>query len=215
MSKRFDITIDGKNFTSDSAGFLDLNEIHKSLGLPISKKPKEWKKTTMGVYLSKEGYSTVGSKQRAVGNLKDSFVKGDEIAIVSYAQYVSIEFALNVIKAFVELRQGNLLEAAKIADSTQIESKAFSSWLEMEDGTIQQALKMLGINRPNFFQALIKKPSQKTSFLDRGILKQRNYGTHGVALRMTSFGKSYILDNRDTINNTIERLYQESKTPVM
>jgi hypothetical protein len=210
MSKIFDITIDGVNFGSDNNGFLNLNSIATEFGLPQVSQWRNKEKRALVADAKLQGLSYKGC-----GGAVVNYWAGDEDATIFYAMYISYEFGLKVVQAFNAMRNGRLLEAAKIADSTQVESKAFSAWLEMEDGTIQQALKMLGINRPNFFQALIKKPSQKTSFLDRGILKQRNYGTHGVALRMTSFGKNYILDNRDTINDTIERLYQESKTPVM
>ena len=135
--------------------------------------------------------------------------------LMKLAGSVDFHFEDAVYEAFELLREGELLAAAKIADSTQLESKAFSAWLVMEDSTIQQTLKMLGIVRPNFFQSKIKHGKQRDSLVERGILKQRNYGKHGVALRMTAKGKEYLMDNLGSINTKIEKLYQAEKDMVV
>lgn len=212
--KKFDITIDGVNFKSDKEGMLNLNDIWKAFSLPKSKRPSRWDSE-----LSRSLFETrnmgSGEKQRATGNLVDKFIKGDEEAVTGYAMFISVDFYRKVIKAFVELRRGNLLAAVKITDTTQLESKAFNAWLAMEDSTIQQTLKMLGIVRPNFFQSKIKHGKQRDSLVERGILKYRNYGSHGTSLRMTAKGKVYLMENLEGINGKIDALYQAEKGMVV
>tara|TARA_R110002153_G_scaffold58217_1_gene159651 strand:+ start:2428 stop:3078 length:651 start_codon:yes stop_codon:yes gene_type:complete len=202
-NKQFDITIDGINFVSDEEGMLNLNEIWRDLHLEEKKRPSEWKSKLKTKMINSEN---IRNKAGRYG-----FTKATEKATIAYSMFVSDDFYEIVVDSFVELRKGNLLAAAKIADTTQLESKAFNAWLGMEDSTIQQTLRMLGIKRPNFFQKLVKRENHKTSLIERGILKQRNYGSHGVGLRMTSKGKEYLIENRDSINTKVELLYQEQK----
>tara|TARA_R110000851_G_scaffold333107_1_gene511144 strand:- start:140 stop:772 length:633 start_codon:yes stop_codon:yes gene_type:complete len=210
MNKKFDITIDGVNFKSNEGGLLNLNEVARAFNL---KSPSQWRNKDSAYLIANAKLHSLST--RASGGAKVNYWAGDEDTVILYAQYISIEFTLKVIHAFKELRRGNLLAAAKIADTTQLESKAFSAWLEMEDSTIQQTLKMLGIVRPNFFQKKIKQSKQRDSLVERGILKQRNYGKHGTALRMTAKGKGYLMGNLASINTKIEKLYQAEKDMVV
>lgn len=209
MSKQFNITIDGVNFESDESGFLNLNDIHNSFGLPENKRPSRWRNTFRDSFLETSNLALKEIKHLGAGATK--YYAGDEEAVVGYAMFVSVGFYRTVVSSFVALRNGQLLEAVKLADSTQKESKAFSAWMVMEDSTVQQTLKMLDIKRPNHFQKMIKRKHFKESLIDRGIIKERNYGSHGVALRMTSVGKQFLLDNREDINKKVELNYQAEK----
>lgn len=206
MSKQFNVTIDGVNFVSDEGGRLNLNIIHKEFGLPTSKIPSRWRNELSRRLLQRSNLASVETV--GCGGGRVNYWSGDEKATIAYAMWVSVDFYETVMDAFISLRNGQLLEAAKLADSTQTESKAFSAWLGMEDSTVQQTLKMLYIKRPNHFQKMIKRKHFKESLIDRGIIKERNYGSHGVALRMTSAGKQFLLDNREDINKKVELNYQ-------
>lgn len=202
-NKIFDITIMGVNFKSNEDGMLDLNDIWRGCGLENSKRPSQWRNAI------KENLNRYGNLHSVNGD--KGYTVGDEIGTTAYAMWVSVDFYRNVVEAFVALRQGNIVEAAKIADSTQLESKAFSKWMGYSDTTLQQSLGMLGINRPNLFQSIVKNGKQLDKFLELGVLKYRNYGNKGSHLRVTKVGKQYLLDNKDNINIKIEEIYRANK----
>lgn len=201
--KMFDITIIGVNFKSNDDGMLDLNDIWRGCGLHNAKRPSQWRGVIKDNLIR---YANLHS----VNGDKGSTV-GDEIATTAYAMWVSVDFYRTVVEAFVALRQGNIIEAAKLADTTQLEAKAFSKWMGYADTTLQQTLGMIGINRPNLFQSIAKNGKQLNKFLQLGVLKYRNYGDKGTHLRVTKVGKQYLLDNRDTINTRVEEIYQSNK----
>ncbi len=211
-SKQFDIIIDGVNFVSDEDGMLDLNEIWRGCDLATAKRPSQWKSSIQRLLKSCGKINTVTLPRAVEETRAKSTTVGTEEATIAYAMFVSDKFYISVINAFVELRRGNLLEAAKIADSTQLEKKAFAAWMEMDDTAIQHALRMIGIIRPNFFQKIIKVERQRDKLISEDKIKQRNYGKHGFALRMTPTGKQWLLKNKDKINLKIEELYQKEKS---
>jgi hypothetical protein len=202
-SKKFTIVLMDKTFESNEDGFLDLNIIAKEFNL---KKPSQWR-----------------NKERTYleGNAKLHFGKGgvesggyalaDEDAVLFYAQWISIEFAVKVTTAFRMLRNGEIAKAYDIAQSTVNETaeSAFEKWLSYSDTPLRDACGMLGIKRTMLFMSEAKKPNQLKSFIDRGILKHRNYGDKGSAIRVTSVGKHFIKDNIDKINEKLEEIYNE------
>lgn len=209
-NKTFDITIIGVNFKSNEYGMLDLNDIWRGCGLSAPKRPNEFFRYSNGKYLLENGNSRLNEISH-LGAGKTKYYTSDEKATVAYAMWVSMDFYMMVVESFVALRQGNIVEAAKIADSTQLESKAFSKWMGYADTTLQQSLGMLGINRPNLFQSIAKSGKQLDKFLELGVLKYRNYGDKGSHLRITKVGKQYLLDNKDMINTKIEEIYKANK----
>ena len=207
MSKKFNIVIDEKEFESDEDGFLNLNEIRKELKLPSSKTPSKWNSAVSRCFYSNRNLVLKEIKHLGAG--VEKFVTADECATVGYAMWISPEFYLKVVGAFVALRNGELAKAYDIAQSTAntTAENAFDKWMSYADTPLRDACGMLGIKRVMLFMSEAKKPNQLKSFIDRGILKYRNYGDKGSSIRITSVGKHFIKDNIDTINDKLEEIY--------
>jgi len=71
---------------------------------------------------------------------------------------------------------------------------------------IRDACGMLDVSHIVLFMQLAKKPKQLESFIERGILKNRNYGKHGSSLRITRLGKAWMKENIEAINSTLEAI---------
>lgn len=104
------VIVDGYHWTCNQDRMWNLNELHKELGLPESKMPSQWR-----------------------GSLKDSLVKcanlhillgrnggtfATEEAAIAYAMWVSDEFYLKVIRAFIALRNDKVSEAKALAQDS-------------------------------------------------------------------------------------------------
>lgn len=210
----FTIQLMGEIFTSNEEGMLDLNDIWRGCGLENKKRPNQWDNEFKRSFIQ-TGNILSGSRKRVVDgvttNLVERFILADEQAAIGYAMFVSVGFYREVVEAFVLLRQGDIASAAKIADKTQVESKAFAKWMSYADSTLQQSLGMIGIIRPNTFQAIAKDPQYTGWFISKGYLKYRNYGDKGVSLRVTGKGKQWMLSSKEDINSRVESQYHLRK----
>lgn len=200
-SKKFDIDIDGKVFVSNEDGFLDLNIIAKEFGL---KTPSQWRNKER-VYLERNSKLHFGKG----GAKSGGYTLADEDAVLFYAQWISIDFAIKVTTAFRLLRNGEITKAYSLAQETKhtTEVNAFEKWINYSDTPLRDVCGMLGIKRTMLFMKIAKNPNQLKSFIDRGILKIRNYGDKGSAVRVTSVGKHYIKDNIEAINTKLDEIY--------
>ncbi len=201
MSK-FSIKIKGEVFESNDEGFLNLNEISKRFEF---KAPSQWRgkiRTMLELNANMHSARVKGSSSEY------NALFADESATVAYAMSVSPEFYLKVVEAFVALRNGELVKAYDIAKETNpVAETAFDKWMTYADTPLRDACGMLGIKRTMLFMSEAKKPKQLQSFIERDILKLRNYGDKGSAVRITKVGKAWLRDNIDEVNNKLEDIY--------
>ena len=97
------IVIEGQTFKPNEDGMWSLTAIHKALGLPDNKRPGQWS-------------NAVQAELHRCGNF--NIVHGDnggtmatEAATIAYAMWVSTDFYLMVIHAFVAMRNDSILSA--------------------------------------------------------------------------------------------------------
>ncbi len=105
------IVIEGHSFICNDQRMWNLNEIHRVLGLPASKMPSEWN-------------NKIRTQLDRSGNFRT--VNGDgggtwatEAGTVAYAMWVSTDFYLMVINAFIFMRNDAIVRervAVKQAD---------------------------------------------------------------------------------------------------
>jgi hypothetical protein len=208
MDKKFDIVIGDKVFESDSSGLLNLNDIWKGCELPNNKRPSQWRGKIRD---NLQHCENLHSARVSTDNNEHSALFGDEVASVSYAMFVSVDFYRSVVEAFVALRNGEVAKAYKLAQETtnKVADNAFEKWLSYSDTNLRDACGMLGVKRTMLFMSEAKKPAQLKSFLERGILKNRNYGDKGVAIKITPKGKHWIKDNIKLINSKLDDIYNK------
>ena len=95
------IVIDGHTFKPNAEGQWSLNEIHQTLSLAEAKRPSEWR-------------NAVSVELRTSGNLRSfdgSGTLATEPGAVAYAMWVSTDFYLMVVHAFVTMRNDAILSA--------------------------------------------------------------------------------------------------------
>jgi len=95
------IEIDGHTFKPNAEGLWSLNEIHQALSLVEAKRPSEWR-------------NAVSVELRTSGNLRSldgSGTLATEPGAIAYAMWVSTDFYLMVVRAFVIMRNDSILSA--------------------------------------------------------------------------------------------------------
>ncbi|OEC42125.1 hypothetical protein A7D27_12420 [Pseudomonas sp. 1D4] len=146
--ERLPIVIEGHSFKPNSEDLWSLNEVHRELSLPESKSPSEWR-------------NAVATELRTSGNLRSLDGSGTwatEAGAIAYAMWVSTDFYLMVVYAFVTMRNDAILSArlallaAAAADTklSRVIPKAdlIDSRLTGSGIPWGQACKLAGISKP-------------------------------------------------------------------
>lgn len=208
---KFDIKIMGEIFESDDNGFLNLNDIHKGLGLPEARIPSKWRNE-----FSRE-FKRLTKLVSVNGNNGGTWA--DEQATIAYASWVSVEFFLSVTQAFVELRRGNVEGALQHAASTMSEESADKMMQVVWDNlngmkVINQrtALQLAGIEHPITFMRELRKRSKyyERMVADERILLQ-TFAPSKWTERFTQKGFQWLLDNKDKMNSWVDEVQYNNK----
>ncbi|MBX8564411.1 hypothetical protein K5D44_06895 [Pseudomonas cichorii] len=135
------IVIDGHTFTANQDRMWNLNEAHRELGLPDTKAPSQWR-------------NAVADELRASANLQIIDKVGTlatEAGTIAYAMWVSTDFYLMVVHAFVamrnhavsELRHKDALLDANMPKASTLDMKARGAGL-----TWTEACRVAGVQQP-------------------------------------------------------------------
>ena len=144
------IVIEGQIFKPNAEGLWSLNEIHKTLNLSEAKRPSEWS-------------NAVSAELFASGNFRKVDKVGsfaDELGAIAYAMWVSTDFYLMVIRAFIamrnsavrELRHKDALLDANMPKATTLDMKARGAGL-----TWTEACRVAGIQQPRLALEFLAK----------------------------------------------------------
>ncbi|AGH32192.1 anti-repressor Ant [Vibrio phage 11895-B1] len=218
MSKRFSIKIFDNVFESDEDGLLNLNYIWKGCNLPENKRPSEWKNNVF-----KE--LQVTGNIRKLKNLTQG--KGDapfhlwstEHGAVAYAMWVSTRFYIQVINAFVDLRQGNIEQAINLAANSMSDTDAHKMrdlvWENLNGMKVinqRTALQIAGIKHPIVFMRELRKRSKSYQRLqEEGKIVYQTYDQGKWTDRFTQEGFQWLLDNSDKMNTWVDDVKEQNK----
>lgn len=225
QSELLPIVIEGHTFKSNTDGLWSLNEIHQSLSLDPAKEPSEWR-NEIQVELSNSGNlrSKVG---RYGGTL------ATEPGAIAYAMWVSTDFYLMVVRAFVTMRNDAVL-SARMAAIALVEKDALLADNMPKASALMQKADGLGISwtdacrAANVLQSRLAKdvllaagvfrkvfdhdkgddviePSQKR--IQEGLFK-RAKGLHGnlEGWRVTAKGVNWLAERSSKINEGVREL---------
>jgi hypothetical protein len=219
--KRFSIRIMGKVFESDEDGLLDLNIIANSFSL---KKASQWRNKDSD-YFRQNAKLQSGSEIKELGKPPVPFMKADEDAAIGYAMWVSVEFYIEVIKAFRELRNGNFEEAIKIAGSTMSEEDEhlLLKFASMKGLCFTKSCWYANIQHPNKLLNYLKRNKNwkyfsendfgKLSATEEGIDEGIVYNCYGdpdtskVVMRFTQKGRELLRKNNKHFNTQVEKYF--------
>lgn len=216
--KRFTIKIMGKIFESDEDGFLNLNAIWKGLNLPYNKRPSQWRdRKVVDTLRRNANMHTV--------NGDGGYTAGDERATVAYAMWINVDFYIEVLDAFINLRNGNFEEAIKIAGSTMSEEDEhlLLKFASMKGLCFTKSCWYANIQHPNKLLNYLKRNSNWKYFsendfgklyateegIDAGIV-YNCYGdpnTSKVVMRFTQKGRELLRQNNKHFNGRVEKYF--------
>lgn len=139
------IIIDGHTFKPNSESLWSLNEIHQTLSLAEAKRPSEWRNSVL-------------VELRTYGNLRSldgSGTLATEPGVVAYAMWISTDFYLMVVHAFVAMRNKAVAESrslradldANMPKTSTLDMKARGARL-----TWTEACRVAGIQQPRLAQ---------------------------------------------------------------
>ena len=129
------IVIEGHSFKPNTEGLWSLNEIHQTLTLPGSKAPSQWR-------------NAVAEELRATANLQIIDKVGSvatEAGSIAYAMWVSTDFYLMVVHAFVTMRNDAVL-SARMAAIALVEKDALLADNMPKASALMQKADGLGIS---------------------------------------------------------------------
>lgn len=144
------IIIEGQTFVANTDGMWNLNETHRELGLPDTKAPSQWR-------------NAVADELRASANLQIIDKVGTlatEAGTIAYAMWVSTDFYLMVVHAFVAMRNSAIrdaktkdaLLAANMPKASTLDMKALGAGL-----TWTEACRVAGVQQPRLALAELVK----------------------------------------------------------
>lgn len=160
------IVVNGKSFHCDSNRMWNLTEMHKELGLPDAKRPYNWR-TVVSTHLER------AANLRVVHG-DNGGTWGTEEATIAYAMWVSVDFYMTVIRAFIAVRNDNISKAKQLAGQNAELKPISDVWLktlESRGQSLTQCLKVLCFKNP---QKVIKELKKFVS------VRNPFYGKHPV-----------------------------------
>lgn len=100
------VSLMGQTFSANEDRMWNLNEIQKGLGLPESKAPSQWRNAVADELRRSANLQTVN------GDLGGTFAT--EAGTIAYAMWVSTDFYLMVVHAFVAMRNNAVAESRSL-----------------------------------------------------------------------------------------------------
>lgn len=154
------VIVDGYKWECNKDRMWNLNELHRAKDLPDNKAPGQWR-------------SSIKDLLKRDANLH--VVHGDgggtwatEEAAIAYAMWVSDDFYLTVIRAFIALRNGEYIRARNLAhQNAKIQPIASSEFAKLRTGhgwTLTDALKRANVPNPKLVMALFKTHQMPNPF---------------------------------------------------
>ncbi|MEZ0505678.1 hypothetical protein ACAW49_12355 [Pseudomonas sp. Env-44] len=144
------IVIEGQTFVANTNGMWNLNETHRELRLPDTKAPSQWR-------------NAVADELRASANLQIIDKVGTlatEAGTIAYAMWVSTDFYLMVVHAFVAMRNSAIRDA-KTKDALLAANMPKASTLDMKARgtglTWTEACRVAGVQQPRLALAELVK----------------------------------------------------------
>ena len=212
---KFDIKIMGVEFESDEDGMLNLLAISKKL----NKTPASQWRTKESRWLRQNAKLRSGSEIKELGKPPVPFLKADEDTTIAYAMWVDIEFYLDVIQSFRDLRRGNIQGALESAANTMSETAADKMmqvvWENLNGMKVvnqRTALQLAGIEKPIvFMRELRKRTKSYERIIDEQKIVLQTYAPNKWTDRFTQDGFQWLLSSKDSINNWVKGVQHTSK----
>lgn len=155
------VIVDGYKWECNNDRMWNLNKLHKAKDLPKAKEPGQWDNEI------KRRLDQDGNFRLAHGGATPGTWATEEGAI-AYAMWVSPDFYLTVIRAFIALRNGEYIRARNLAhQNAKIQPIASSEFAKLRTGhgwTLTDSLKRANVPNPNLVIKLLKSGRMSNPF---------------------------------------------------
>lgn len=159
-------------------------------------------------------------------NLANPFYEGDETATIAYAMFISVDFYIQVVNAFIELRRGNIEEAVLLAGGTMSkeDEHLLVKFASMKGLCFTKSCWYANIQHPTKFLNYLKRNSNWKYFTenvhgrlvatDLGIKNKITYNCYGdpdsskVVMRFTQKGRDLLRKHHVHFNRKVQDAYQ-------
>lgn len=220
--KKFTIKIDGKVFTSDEDGFLNLNDIWRVCNLPEKKRPSEWKSSIRKLL---DDSDNIRKRLVITGTsvVPTNMTFGSEKATIAYAMFVSNDFYMTVVDSFIGLRHGKLEQAVELAGSTMSDKDNYylQKIMQMKGLCFTKSCWYANIPHPNKLINVLHKLNKwnytainsvgKIYATKEGIDSGYFYNCYGepesskVVMRITKSGREMFREHYQYFNSLVEK----------
>ncbi len=227
MSKKFTIELQDHTFTSDEDGFLNLNEIRRTLNLSENKRPTQWKSKIKDNLIAGGNIHLKEIKHLGAGTT--TYWAGDEFATINYAMWVDFDFHRLVVDAFIDLRNGRIDDALKKAEKSKgAESYYYKKASEKNGMAWFEACQWSGIKNPNKCREMLLAHPRFTYFEKNGygkyVVKEEgvdtgyfynkgNKFTSATTMRISKEGREWLKNNEAWFNKQTDIYSKQAKKP--
>lgn len=157
------VIVDGYKWECNKDRMWNLNELHKAKGLSESKEPGQWRSSIKDL-LKQDANLHVEHGGANPGTW------ATEQAAIAYAMWVSDNFYMTVLNAFIELRNDNVIKASNLAKQNQtimpISNVEFDK-LRSRGWSITDAIKKSGIPNAVLVNRMLKSGQMHNPFYKR------------------------------------------------
>lgn len=161
------VVINGYSWECNQDRMWNLNELHKALDLPKSKEPGQWR-TEVRVYLDHNA-----NLHLAHGGANPGTWATEEAAI-AYAMWVSTDFYLMVIRAFIALRNNSVVKASNLAkQNAKMEPISTAEFAKLDSfgWSLTDTMKKAQVTNPKLVMKVLKSGKFHNPFFCRGPLR--------------------------------------------
>lgn len=155
------VIVDGYVWECNNDRMWNLNELHKAKGLPDNKEPSQWRSSIKDLLVETANLQVErdGKTWRTLAT---------EEAAIAYAMWVSDSFYMTVIRAFIALRNDNVVKARSLAkQNAKIQPIAASEFAKLRTGhgwTLTDSLKRANVPNPALTIKLLKSGRMANPF---------------------------------------------------
>lgn len=161
------VIVDGYEWECNQDRMWSLNELHKALKLPANREPSEWRNA-----ISQELHRSGNLRNAQGGNIQGTWAT--EEAAIAYAMWVSTDFYLTVIRAFIALRNNSVVKALNLAKQNAkmepINTAEFAK-LDSFGWSLIDTMKKAQVTNPKLVMKVLKSGKFRNPFFCRGPLR--------------------------------------------
>ncbi|MGE5949204.1 KilA-N domain-containing protein [Klebsiella pneumoniae] len=160
------VVVNGYSWECNQDRMWNLNELHKALDLPANKEPGQWRSSI------KERLIKDANLHVLAGRIGGTWAT--EEAAIAYAMWVSDDFYLTVIRAFIALRNNSVVKASNLAkQNAKMEPISTAEFAKLDSfgWSLTDTMKKAQVTNPKLVMKVLKSGKFHNPFFCKGPLR--------------------------------------------